>query len=99
MGKEENCVVSILREYFKVKNIFWVRVPAGGYFRGMYLGDNVGAPDIIACIDGKLVGIETKKPSGGEHRDTQKLAQEHIERCGGKYLIIRSLAELQEAGI
>jgi hypothetical protein len=43
-------------------------------------------------------GIEIKTTEG-KQRPSQKLAQERIERCGGKYLIVRSLAELQEAGI
>ena len=55
-----------------------------------------GAPDIVACIDGRHVEIELKtkdgKPTGPQGRH-----QERTENALGKYVMARTLREVFEA--
>lgn len=108
MGKEETELQRQVMDYLDAKGIYYVRPQAGGYRGGMNLKCNEGAPDLIICkkqplymavgLIGIFVGIELKT-SEGKQRPSQKFAQERIEKCGGKYLIIRSIDELQDAGL
>jgi hypothetical protein len=54
-----------------------------------------GCPDAVVCLKGMFIGIEFKKEKGGKWSETQQEAKEAIDRAGGKYLLITSLAELQ----
>lgn len=67
-----------------------------------------GMPDIVVCLKAKsgyirdemnlpwglFIGIEVKSKVGRQSPD-QKLAQEHIEKVGGLYWLIRSPEELE----
>lgn len=53
---------------------------SGGYGRS-------GVPDIVACIDGRFVGIECKAGKG-KLTDIQTYNLQEIERCGGIALVI-----------
>ena len=48
-----------------------------------------GVPDIIACINGRFVGIEVKNPNGkGVVSPLQKLTCDEINKQGGKAIIV-----------
>lgn len=112
MGKEETEIQRQIMDYLDAKGIYYVRPQAGGYRGGMNLKCNGGAPDIVLCNSqrvtdgvhvvvieiGLFVGIEIKS-ADGKQRLSQKTAQERIERCGGRYLIVRSVDDLVKAGI
>jgi Holliday junction resolvase len=56
-----------------------------------------GLPDIVACVDGRFVGLETKMP--GEREDVSKIqAHRHQEiwRAGGECYVICSVDEALE---
>lgn len=55
----------------------------------------VGASDIIAIRDGRVLFIEVKRP-GGTQREGQVAFQSAIERHGGRYVLVKSLDELME---
>jgi len=53
-----------------------------------------GWPDISAIIDGRFVGIETKRLTGRQGK-AQALIQAMIERAGGVYLLVNDLGVLR----
>ena len=53
-----------------------------------------GWPDISAIIDGRFVGIETKRLTGKQGK-AQALIQAMIERAGGVYLLVNELGVLR----
>lgn len=52
-----------------------------------------GLPDIIACVDGKFVGLETKLPDGGNASPIQQFVHQKIQKAGGTAVVVRSVAE------
>ena len=63
-----------------------------------------GLPDIVCCIpkttdNGRIVGVfcgfEIKNEKGRQS-PAQKEAEEQIKEAGGKYFIIRSLADIKK---
>lgn len=55
-----------------------------------------GTPDILACINGRFVAIEVKRPSGGVVSELQKLKLKQIEHAGGVGIIARSVQDVSE---
>lgn len=55
-----------------------------------------GTPDILACINGRFVAIEVKRPSGGVVSELQKLKLKQIEQAGGVGIIARSVQDVSE---
>jgi hypothetical protein len=51
-----------------------------------------GLPDIIACVDGDFVGLETKTESG-HASPIQQLIHTKIRMAGGRVYVVRSVAE------
>lgn len=53
-----------------------------------------GLPDIVACVDGLFVGLETKMPeSRGNTSPVQKLRHAQIEKAGGSAFVVCSVRE------
>ena len=67
----------------------------GGYTVNVVRASRSGVPDILACVEGKFIGIEVKV---GTNKST--LLQEHnakqIEKAGGIAVVIRSMAEMRD---
>lgn len=55
-----------------------------------------GVPDILAVIEGKLIGIEVKAAFGTQSPD-QKRWQMDLENAGAKYILVRSWEEVASA--
>jgi len=53
-----------------------------------------GVPDLIACIGGRFVGIEVKRP-GGRVSPLQKLNIEEIQRSGGVAFVAYSVEDVR----
>ena len=49
-----------------------------------------GFPDVIACLNGRFVGIEIKVGADFQSED-QKAVQARIEASNGRYLIVKDL--------
>lgn len=69
------------------KNSHWYFKVHGGPFQ------KVGVPDIIACVKGKFVAIEVKRPNGGVVSKLQQVQMKQIKACGGVVGVARSLNE------
>lgn len=64
---------------------------------GSYINNSKpGLPDVIACIKGAFIGIELKSITGRQS-PSQKTAQQQIEALGGKYWLIRTPEQFEQA--
>jgi hypothetical protein len=86
-------------DYLTAKKIFHYRQNSGA-FMGEYKGKqrffcfgSKGAPDIVAVIGGKYIGIECKigKNKQSEH---QKEFERKLKIAGGEYWLIYTIDEL-----
>jgi Holliday junction resolvase len=55
-----------------------------------------GLPDIVACIDGRFVCIETKMPDGKDPSPIQQFVHEKIRKAGGQVFVARSVRQALE---
>ena len=81
MPSREDLVLKKVKEILDRYRMFFVRCnPTNG----------IGYPDIIACIDGRFVGIEVKDDKNGEYgvTEAQKARMRAIEKSGGYCLVI-----------
>lgn len=56
-----------------------------------------GTPDIIGTLNGRFIGIETKRRIRGKVSKDQKKTQANIERGGGLYIVARSVEDVRQA--
>lgn len=56
----------------------------------------VGVPDIIACINGRFIGIEVKRENG-VLSEVQKIHLQQIKNAGGIGIVARSVEDVKEA--
>ena len=94
----EKNIQAAIGEYLTRRQIFWYRQNSGAFQRDghVYQMGIVGAPDIIAVIEGYYVGLEVKG-SGGKQRESQKAFEENLLAAGGIYLLVTSFDEAIEA--
>lgn len=79
--------------------VWWCAVPNGGSrnvieaarLKGQ--GVVAGAPDLVVCIDGRMIGLEMKRAKGGRLSEAQLLQKERIERAGGLWFVAHGLDE------
>jgi Holliday junction resolvase len=56
-----------------------------------------GLPDIVACVEGKFLGLESKHPETREDTSPrQDLVHTYIEESGGTARVVCSVAEALE---
>ncbi len=95
---EKDIQYSIL-QFLRLKRLFcWKNSTVGIYKKstGSYIpSQNVGSPDIFLVNDGTIWGIEVKTPKG-KQSDNQKAWQNNFEAVGGRYLLARSLEDVQK---
>lgn len=84
--QRENLLKTEIRRYLDSEHIWWGSCAAGPFSRE-------GDPDIIACVNGRLLAIEGKAP-GGRQRGAQISCQKEIEACGGVYILAYSLDDV-----
>lgn len=83
---QESILKKRIKDVLDFEGIFWSAVKGGPHSKP-------GDPDIIACIDGRFVGIEAKTPTG-KVSDIQLLRGRQIVDSGGCFYVIRSEDEL-----
>jgi Holliday junction resolvase len=81
-------IIDLLRLY----SVFSYRQNTGR--RGGVSYGKKGAPDIVAVIGGRYVGIEVKAPDGVVSPD-QYLFAEQLEKAGGLYMIARDFIQFR----
>lgn len=93
----ERCKKQLLPEK-KVETNIKKWLENNGAFFIKTLGGSVpsGTPDILACLNGRFIGIEVKKPVGGKVSELQKLKIKEIQRAGGIAFVARSVKEVEE---
>jgi hypothetical protein len=77
---QKNCI-----KYLKSEGIYHVNIHGGGW-------GAKGAPDIIACINGKFVAFELKTGDNDMQPD-QRIHRKRIVTNGGRHYCPRSLQE------
>lgn len=99
MAKEADIQRSIL-DYLSYKRAFHWRQNSGIIpIRNRVINMGVvGAPDIFVIKNGAIYGLEVKAPKGKQN-ENQIAFQEGFEKAGGKYYVVRSLEDVQAAGL
>ena len=82
----ENLIKRQVKDYLDLKGYFHFYLLAG-------IGAFLGAPDIIAIKNNRVLFLEIKRP-GGKQSEHQRKFQLNIEGQGGKYYIVESLEDL-----
>lgn len=57
--------------------------------------DRKGAPQILACYEGRFVAIEVKAPRGPGPTRTQRLELESLDQAGAITMVARSVCEVE----
>lgn len=87
MTTPEGVIKKAIKDYLRGEGITFMMVPNGSY-------GSTGAPDIVACYDGRFIGIEAKTVTGRQS-DWQKKYQSDIEASGGIYILARSVDDVK----
>lgn len=85
MATPESDYKDVLRRYLEERGIYYTNVQGG-------FGVAPGAPDMILCVNGYFVAFEGKTYKG-KQSDDQIIQQSKIEASGGKYYIVKTMAE------
>lgn len=83
----ESSIKAEIKTFIERNGWYWCAVKGGAYSKP-------GDPDIVACIDGRFVGIEGKTSTGTLAVQQAKRGRQ-IKSAGGIYLKTRSLDELR----
>lgn len=86
---EKDIVAAILRHLKHRPRCFCWKTHGGMY-------GTAGIPDIIACVDGRFVGLEVKQP-GGKLSQLQETTIEKIRTAGGVAAMVTSVDEAKRA--
>lgn len=78
-----------LKRYIESIGGYWVLVQGGAYSKP-------GDPDIIACVRGRFVGIESKTATG-VLSPVQRTRAKQISEAGGIHVIARNTEQLESA--
>lgn len=90
MSKSEKQVENKIKNYLSSIGAYFEKIHGGSIYQ------SAGIPDILACINGRFVAIEVKKPNGGEFSALQKLKLRQIEESGGIGIVARSVQEVRD---
>lgn len=74
-----------------------IPVKDGDTYRALPSGVKRGFPDIVVCLDGRFIGIEVKRGTGGKQSEAQRECQRQIEAGGGTYLLVNDLEQVRRA--
>lgn len=56
-----------------------------------------GTPDILACVDGRLLAIECKSAKGKQTAHQKIFESRLISKSNGLYFVVRSIQDAQDA--
>lgn len=87
MKQTEKQIENQIKKWLDKQGYWWMKVH-GDLFQ------KSGVPDILACINGRFVGIEVKRP-GGRLSELQKYNIEHIRAAGGVAFVATSVDEVR----
>lgn len=84
----EKKVENQIKRYLDSLGAYHIKIHGSAYMPA-------GTPDILACIDGRFIGIEVKKPKGGIVSPLQKLKIKQIRNAGGVGFVATSVEEVE----
>ncbi|MDT2980647.1 VRR-NUC domain-containing protein [Enterococcus casseliflavus] len=87
MAGPEKKVENQIKKYLDSLNAYYLKVHGSMY-------QPSGTPDILACVAGKFIGIEVKRPDGGVVSELQKSKLRKIEKAGGVAIVARSVEDV-----
>ena len=85
----------MLESAVQSKIIKWLE-SEGHYVARVLKASKSGTPDLLACVDGKFVALEVKRPSGGVVSPLQKHHIEKINGAGGVAGVVRSVKDVED---
>ena len=77
-----------LRKYLDDRGIYYTNIQGG-------FGVAPGAPDMILCVEGHFLALESKTYRGRQS-DDQKIHQAKIEANGGQYHLVKTLDQAKQ---
>lgn len=89
-----------MSEYNLSKSIIdWIDSQPGCHARKVHSAgmDGKGEPDILACMCGRMVVIETKLPKGGQPTDIQRYCLQQWRAAGAVAITATSLDDVEQA--
>jgi len=90
MSNVEKKIERAIIDYLKSFENSWVfKVHGGSQFQ------RAGVPDILACVNGRFVAVEVKRPKGGVIAPLQKVNIDFINMAGGVALVATSVDEVE----
>ncbi|MGM0238484.1 VRR-NUC domain-containing protein [Enterococcus sp. AZ103] len=89
MSGSEKKVENNIKRYLDSLNAYYLKVHGSMY-------QPAGTPDILACVNGRFVAIEVKRPNGGVLSELQKSKLKKIENSGGVSIVARSVEDVSE---
>jgi len=85
----ENAIVATILRHLKAVQFCYAWKTHGNQY-------SAGIPDIIACVNGRFVAFEVKRP-GGKPTPLQEATIRKIERAGGVARVVHSAEEAIKA--
>lgn len=85
----EKKVENAIKRYLDSLGAYHVKIHGSAYMPA-------GTPDILACVNGKFVGIEVKRPKGGVVSKLQELKIKQIRNAGGVAFVATSVDEVKK---
>ena len=85
---ERNIVSAILRYLRNLLRCYAWKTHGNQYCAGI--------PDIVACVDGRFVAFEVKRPDG-KTTPLQEATIQKIKEAGGLACVVHSVGEVKEA--
>lgn len=90
MSNVEKQIERSIIDYLESLENNWVfKVHGGSQFQ------RAGVPDVIACINGRFIAVEVKRPKGGIISPLQKANINLINMAGGVALVATSVDEVK----
>lgn len=86
MVAEKN-VENKIKKYLDSIGAYYLKVHGSMY-------QPAGTPDILACVNGRFIGIEVKREKGGVVSELQKSKIRQIKNAGGIAFVARSVEEV-----
>lgn len=84
---KEKVIENQIKKWLEKQGYWWMKVHGDMFQKS-------GVPDILACINGRFVGIEVKRP-GGRLTELQKYNIEKIKAAGGVAFVATSVHEVR----
>lgn len=101
MKPTESQIQNAIRTYLEMRGVYVIRVNSGsipigtGKYKRWFKGADAGTPDLVACHNGKFIGIEVKRPTK-KQTDRQIYQAGRIERAGGVSIVATSIEDIQK---